>query len=387
MNRVVSLVLALVTLAAGPVFVVPERAAAGPALAGTWEQTGLTEPASEIVTPASGALFAKVGIAVRRSDDAGLTWRTVPEPKPNSGSVPDRFDHTRLYAVLNRTDSVTNAIYDMHRSLDDGASWQTILELPGLETGWRLLLDTAAPGLIYLAESVTTLRRSEDGGDTWTTMEVPAPPRPGEQVPCGWAYRFLPHPSNPDQIFRYAACTIRATHDIGSQRPYQIDRSTDRGQSWATIGQADLRGGPDLSRYLLDQLAGCGIGSQRLYRVNTAVPSPTGPISAGATLDRSDDGGETWTEIRKDEPDNRELFDAAACDPANPDRLYIARQAKVNTVRSGPVTVLVTTDGGQTWADTGLPTDVKTRALALGIDGRYLFAATDKGVWRLQLKE
>ena len=51
------------------------------------------------------------------------------------------------------------------------------------------------------------------------------------------------------------------------------------------------------------------------------------------------------------------------------------------------MTVLVTTDGGERWDDTALPTDVKVRSLAVGIDGRYLFAATDKGIWRLQLKE
>ena len=127
-------------------------------------------------------------------------------------------------------------------------------------------------------------------------------------------------------------------------------------------------------------------GVKRLYRINEAAPSPVGPVLAGATLDRSDGGGETWIELRNDGPDSREVIEAAACDPTDPDRRFIARQAKVNTASSGPMAVLMTTDGGGTWEDTGLPADLKTRALAVGVDGRYLFAATDKGVWRLQLK-
>lgn len=386
MNRVAFLVLVLVVLVAGATFVVPGRAAAGPAMAGAWEPTGLTNAATELVAPASGALFARTGLPLLRSDDAGQTWRTVAGPQPDNSAVPDRFDHTRLYAVLSRDDSATLDTYDLFRSADDGASWQAILELPGLKTGWRLLLDTAAPGLVYLAEDIDTLRRSEDGGETWTVMEVPVPPKPRGQVPCIWNYRFLPHPSNPDQMFRYARCAVMATHDNAAQLPYQIDRSRDRGQSWETIGKADVRTGDGVSPYLLDQLVGCGTGSTRLYRVDEAVPALTGGVQAGAILSRSDDGGETWTEIRGDPPDSHELIDAAACDPTNPDRLYIARQAKANTVATGPVAVLATTDGGATWEDTGLPADVKTRAMAMGIDGRYLFAATDKGVWRLPLK-
>jgi photosystem II stability/assembly factor-like uncharacterized protein len=64
-----------------------------------------------------------------------------------------------------------------------------------------------------------------------------------------------------------------------------------------------------------------------------------------------------------------------AADPAMPDRVYVA-------MRSG--SVLRSDDAGQTWTDLGL-TEQTVNDLALGVDRKNLYAATDQGVLRLPL--
>ena len=45
----------------------------------------------------------------------------------------------------------------------------------------------------------------------------------------------------------------------------------------------------------------------------------------------------------------------------------------------------VSIDAGATWVDLGRQDLPPVHDLALGIDGKWLFAATSDGVWRLQL--
>lgn len=55
-----------------------------------------------------------------------------------------------------------------------------MLDLP--DANPRLILSTAAPGLMYLSEGPGVLHRSDDGGDTWTRLEAPLPPMPATGV-------------------------------------------------------------------------------------------------------------------------------------------------------------------------------------------------------------
>jgi hypothetical protein len=44
-------------------------------------------------------------------------------------------------------------------------------------------------------------------------------------------------------------------------------------------------------------------------------------------------------------------------------------------------------DGGATWTELGARDLPKVHALTVGVDGRYLFAGTGRGVYRLALTE
>ena len=107
---------------------------------------------------------------------------------------------------------------------------------------------------------------------------------------------------------------------------------------------------------------------------------------------RTDDDGASWTSILTYRgggspgfagPDNdptapNVTLGGLAYDPSNPDRVYIGLTGD----GSG---VLTTPDGGATWCTLGQQPIGPVRDLALGIDGRNLYAATDDGVWRFEL--
>jgi hypothetical protein len=114
-------------------------------------------------------------------------------------------------------------------------------------------------------------------------------------------------------------------------------------------------------------------------------------------LFRSDDDGATWSSVLVyrgggspgfggDPLTSAVEIAGLAYDPADPDHIYVGRQAF--PTYSGPPdggAVTTSTDSGATWSDLGAQDIGAVSDLALGIDGRNLYAATDHGLWRLRL--
>ncbi len=77
-----------------------------------------------------------------------------------------------------------------------------------------------------------------------------------------------------------------------------------------------------------------------------------------------------------------------AYDANNPDTIYVARVGAYSGFPPTPVTsgVTVSYDAGQTWNDLGNQQEGTLTDLKLGIDGKYLFLATDHGVARMALQ-
>ncbi len=122
------------------------------------------------------------------------------------------------------------------------------------------------------------------------------------------------------------------------------------------------------------------------FYLTTYQPGPRiGPGAAGrrccelSRLFRSDDDGQTWAEVLAgSEQDGRNFATTAlAYDPADPDRLYGGSGSAEPGVR-------VSLDRGETWADLGGLGRLVTQ-LALGVDGRHLYAVSEDAVYRLPL--
>jgi photosystem II stability/assembly factor-like uncharacterized protein len=219
---------------------------------------------------------------------------------------------------------------------------------------------------------------SRDGGLTWESR-----PLEGTALQqCGWSYLrpddvLVPDPSDDARVWFMGTCG----------RAGAVLRSDDRGLTWASQFTAEPREQVYLARSV------GGVPSDRRYllghtRGKLLSPETYGCCSVSRLL-RSDDGGVTWTEhgrwTNEGTPEAQNMYankgkelGAAIFDPSAPDTVYVGL-----TFEGGGV--MVSRDGGDSWTELGRKGIGDVRDLALGIDGAYLFAATDTGVYRLRL--
>src|SRR5262249_2341584 len=150
----------------------------------------------------SGALFAQVGLDLYRSDDGGTSWRTVelpPAPGPNATRRPivvDPISHQRMLAIGGG---------GLYRTADHAPSrqftWPTDPDFPNLAA---FTASPAGPVLLSLVVGrqgwhVIRMLRSQDGGQTWTTLEQDG----HDFLACDWSvYLLQAHPTDADRLFR-----------------------------------------------------------------------------------------------------------------------------------------------------------------------------------------
>lgn len=377
---------------------------AAEALAADWQPTGLAEPVRELYTPASGALFARTASGLQRSNDGGATWAEVAlPPQAPTQSAPelmvDPIDHTTIYG---------GGIEGLYKTEDDAATWSVVLPTAGLEVTTRLLAVAVSPAdrqVVYAGFSGPSISsdfrfmRSQDGGQSWQQLEE------HHNTLCGWGISILqPHPTDPARLYRAGGC------HAGRGFNEQLWSSPDQGATWTPIFEAPIGPGSfnDPRNAYPDLLVG-GQGAQpaRFYLAAHRDPRLLG----GGSLFRSDDDGTTWNEVLAFRI-GQTLADPAAAlactpsqgcdqqaptvrlggltyDPSAPEHLFVGlneySSSGYQRARNGSQLV-ASADGGATWAALG-PTDPgEIHDLALGVDGTNLYAASDRGVWRLALR-
>jgi hypothetical protein len=253
----------------------------------TWHLSNVHVQTFPPVATPDGTLYAAAGADVYRSVDDGTTWQPL-----LLGQV-----HLLTSIAVDTTGAVTVATSDfwVGRSLDGGATWSWSIVAPGIvglaaTTGGRLVgatsqsgvwasddgvswswsqsgapgpplallgvaTDPTLPGRIYVASSDAGILRSDDGGASWESINVPG----------------------------LAVGSLRAALTVDASRPGRvfaklvgdgIARSDDAGGNWAV----QRTGGP-LGMVALD-------------------PSNDGrAFDAGALLYRSLDGGTSWDAV------------------------------------------------------------------------------------------
>jgi hypothetical protein len=397
---------ALVLLATGtlcaqeePVDTAPGSEAEAPRI--DWVLTGLSTAADQLFTPSSGALFAATSgvsaespVGLLRSDDRGDTWRPVALP-PYPASPPA---HPRLLAVDPTNHMILYAAGSdgLYKSSDDAANWSLIWPNEGRHVA-GLAVSPADPRLVYLlmvkglgetpaGSSDFVFLRSTDGGTTWQQLEK------RQAAGCGWgADLLMPHPSDRQRAFRALACFFGGTSSIA------LRQTADQGQSWSddVLSNAVDRDGAPVpnaaSSFLPTRLVGGqGAAADRRY-----VAANRDVRVGGAAVLASPDDARSWTQVlnfpvygQAAGADSNVALGGLAYDPSHPDTVYVAVnhfEARSHT-RPSSSGVLASSDGGFTWNEFGRQDLPPIRDLALGIDARNLYAATDAGVYRMALQ-
>jgi len=376
-----------------------------------WEHLSLEGGAVRVLTPPGGALFVRTTTGLFRSDDGGTSWVNVPLPDgggPLGLSPPASPANIRGSGLLavHPTDPLTlyaPALGGVARTTDGGASWTTILRQQ--DGVMAFAVSPADPTLLFAtAGSVGAsyvLLRNQNGGDTWETLDNPVYDK------CIWSTTVLyPDPSDADRLFNASNCTngrstggvLEIRTDRGATLKRRLDLSSDRGRQ-----PVALAGGMPPGRFLL------ALGDLQAL-VNQHV--------SGASVFRSDDDGDTWNEVLwlgstadtfvrtpsgtpvpNESPGDLEpmRFEVQALvqsrtDPAVayvgiiqtvPGSLGVERPRLSRILR---YTVQPPRYGSQmnnTWRDLAIADQGRLYDLALSVDGQYLYAATDNGLWRL----
>ncbi len=291
---------------------VPVRAADGPGN-NAWTPFGpgggnvkalAVDPRNPDVVYAVGASdFYAVDGSLFKSVDGGTTWKALVQA---SIMAIDPEHPSTIYA----------GGYGLWRSDDEGRTWADISPRLGDEI---LYVESLAvvPGGVLLAQSISQLLRSVDGGRTWTTV------REDRDI----FQSILADPANPGRVYYLSDAAL--------------SRSDDGGVHWTLAGQPGNR-------------------SISFYGAVIAL-APSAPKTLYALMDfeskllfRSDDGAATWHRVAaKGLPIGNPR--ALLVDPRSPDTIYAAGEGGVST----------STDGGRSWRtlNSGLPRGSDNRLL------------------------
>ena len=293
-------------------------------------------------------LYAATGDGFARLDEAGETW-TVELALSGSGAqclAVDPADPETVFVGL-RKDGV-------RRSVDGGRTW-TDCKLP--DPAVFSLAVSAADGAVYAGTEPSRLFRSDDGGESWSELdallELPSqpswsfPPRPWTSH-VRW---IAPSPHDPGLLL--------VGIELGG-----LMRSSDGGQSWQ-----DHRPGAQRD---VHSLAWHPHTPGRAYEAG----------GGGAAF--STDAGESWQPA--DEGLDRHYSWSVTVDPSDPDCWYVSASTGPFAAhgRRDPQALIYRRRDGEPWQSLsgGLPEPLPAMPYALlATDGRLFAGLADGQLW------
>lgn len=370
----------------------PARATAEPF--GRWSKVGPDLITRRIFTPESGALLieaadprTEIG-TYHRSDDAGSTWRPIITPR-DAGRV--------AISPLNHDLLLTAGASGVFSSTTGGLSWEKVSDKSG---NWvQLEISPANEAYVYGVitteiedaaggKDVTTASvASEDGGFTWETRDsVREYIAPRTHTSCSYlVLKLIPLRFDPQDVIRIAGCN-RADYAI------TLGRSSSGLRPGGDTRFVDSD--PDLGTRAI---AGAFSSNPDRWYVSLGTRQRSGPTRW--KLVRSDDGGASWVTLQEAIGGGYaqtgfiqrwEVASDIAVNPLNTDDVYtLIAYANPDLMPNGGVSyttqwlVRASHDAGTTWTD--LPSLPIARELAVGIDGRYLYAGTARGLMRMPI--
>lgn len=203
------------------------------------------DPAIVVTSDGSLVVLSLTNGGVLVSRDDGCTFTRALGPLQGQRGVDlelDLHQPGRVLALLSTIVEVQESGYPrfhnlLAHSLDHGASWQVLTELPDDMTAETVELAPSDPGRIYVSGTLSAdplqglVERSDDGGRSWTRTLVRLPQGSGSLFVSGI------HPTDPERVwFR-----VPGRGDIYGVLPARLWLSTDGAKSFQPV--ADTQAG------------------------------------------------------------------------------------------------------------------------------------------------
>jgi photosystem II stability/assembly factor-like uncharacterized protein len=280
--------------------------------------------------------FGATGGGVWKTQDGGSNWKNISDKffGGSIGSFAVAPSNTSVIYVGEGESTLRNNVSEGHgmwRSDDGGRNWEHI----GLDNSrhvMRIVVHPSNPDIVWVAAlghlfgtSVDRgIYKTIDGGKTWKKVLYVDDESGGAEI--------VMEPGNPAVLYA-ATWTMKRT-------PYSLEsggkgsalwKSTDGGETWKKLN--DKKGFP--GKTVIGNI-GIAVSPANPDRVFALVESEKGGLL------RSDDAGETWTNVSTDANIRQRAwyFNKIYCDPKNADIIYALN---VNMYRSD--------DGGKTFKE------------------------------------
>jgi photosystem II stability/assembly factor-like uncharacterized protein len=295
-------------------------------------------------------------LGIRKSTDGGGSWS-------NSSAGMNASNRWNLSARSSAT-----VAYDWggsFKTTDGGTTWTAIydgLPAPSLALWAPLAVDATDADHAVWIDDPPAIFETTDGGASW--QDVTSLPFPLLNI-------FSTISMDPQNAQRWALGNLAI--DLGGEMDPLLAFSLDGGGSWSTSLQLDpdiwdqaypwsIRFSPDDANVIL--VTGSG-------RLDDSM--------APCWVQRSTDGGATWTETFSVSIPVALCISELRIDPVDPQNVYLAK------IQGGTREIYRSTDNGQTWSPLTLPAG-DTFALAVNpiigeiyVGGDALYRSTDGG--------
>ncbi len=328
------------------------------------------------------------GLFIARSDDRAV-WR-MDGPHLEGREVFYAFRDPRVDGRVWAASNHKVWGSHIHRSHDDGESWELLEAAPhhgderGLKAIWYLAPGPdVEPDTLWAGIEPAGLFVSRDAGAGWQPTSLNDHPTRDTWQPAGGGLALggIQHdPSDPARIY----CSLSAGG---------VYRSEDGGETWTPANRGTR------AAFQPDDYPETGQCVHKL-RLHPALPDRLYQQNHCGVY-RSDDRGESWTEITDGLPSD--FGYALALDPRDPDTALVIPETSshMRTVVDGRLRVYRTEDAGASWTalTEGLPQehayvsvlrdamdhdDLEPHGVYFGTSTGHLFASRDRGEsWQL----